>query len=162
MPLPTRNPSLATCLGTPLSCCCFLTGVQVLVSAVQQSDSAPRTHITLLPWISFPFRSPENIAELLVLHSGFSLVTYFIHKINSVRDFPGGTGGKEPVCQCKRGGFNPWAGKISWRRKWQPTQVFLPRKSHGHRSLVSYSPWDHKYLDMWLRASVMLNNTLHY
>jgi len=33
-------------------------------------------------------------------------------------------------------GFNPWVGKISWRRKWQPTPVFLPGKSHGWRNLV--------------------------
>ena len=37
-------------------------------------------------------------------------------------------------------------GKISWRRNWQPTPVFLPRKSHGQRSLAHYSPWDHKTL----------------
>ena len=29
-------------------------------------------------------------------------------------------------CQCKRRGFNPWVGKIPWRREWQPTPVFLP------------------------------------
>ena len=34
-----------------------------------------------------------------------------------------------------------WAGKVSWRRKWQPTSVFLPGKSHGQRSLSGYSPW---------------------
>ena len=37
-----------------------------------------------------------------------------------------------------------WVGKIPWRRKWQPTPVFLPRKSQGQRSLVGYSPWGHK------------------
>ena len=42
------------------------------------------------------------------------------------------------VClQCRRPGFYPWVGKIPWRRKWQPTPVLLPRKSHGQRSLVS-------------------------
>ena len=40
--------------------------------------------------------------------------------------------------------FNLWVGKISWRRKWQPTPVLLPGKSHGHRSLVGYSPWCRK------------------
>ena len=35
-----------------------------------------------------------------------------------------------------------------WRRKWQPTPVFLPGKSHGWRSLVGYGPWGHKELDM--------------
>ena len=59
---------------------------------------------------------------------------------------PGAAGGKEPTCQCrtgKRRGFDPWVGKLPWRRKWQPTPVFLPGKSHGQRSLVGYSPWDH-------------------
>ena len=41
-----------------------------------------------------------------------------------------------------------WLGKIPWRRKWQPTPVFLPGKSEGQRSLSSYSPWSHKELDM--------------
>ena len=34
-----------------------------------------------------------------------------------------------------------------WRRKWQPTPVFLPGKPHGQRSLASYSPWGHKESD---------------
>ena len=37
--------------------------------------------------------------------------------------------------------------KISWRRKWQSTPVFLPGKSHGQRSLVGYSSWDHNESD---------------
>ena len=36
--------------------------------------------------------------------------------------------------------------EIPWRRKWQPTPVFLPEKSHGQRSLVGYSQKDHKEL----------------
>ena len=31
--------------------------------------------------------------------------------------------------------------RAPWRRKWQPTPVLLPEKSHGWRSLVDYSPW---------------------
>ena len=38
-------------------------------------------------------------------------------------------------------GSNPWVGKISWRREWQPTPVFLPGEFHGQRSPVGYSPW---------------------
>ena len=52
--------------------------------------------------------------------------------------------GKESTCQCRRRGFYPWVGKIPWRRKWQPTPVFLPGKSHGQRGLVGYSPWGHR------------------
>ena len=43
--------------------------------------------------------------------------------------------------------FDPWVGKIPWRRKWQPTPVFLPGKSHGLRSLVGCSPWGCKESD---------------
>ena len=46
-----------------------------------------------------------------------------------------------------RHGFNPWVWKIPWRRKWQPTPVFLSGESHGQRSLVGYSPWGWKELD---------------
>ena len=44
-------------------------------------------------------------------------------------------------------GFDPWVRKISWRMKWQPTPVFLPEESHGHRSLVGYNPWGRKESD---------------
>ena len=47
------------------------------------------------------------------------------------------------IClQCGRPEFDPWVGKIPWRREWQPTPVFLPREFHGQRS-----PWGHKDLD---------------
>ena len=42
---------------------------------------------------------------------------------------------------------HPWIGKIPWRRKQQPTPIFLLRKSHGQRSLVGYSPWRRKEAD---------------
>ena len=65
--------------------------------------------------------------------------------------FPGGARGKKPACQCricKRREFDPWVGKIPWRRAWQPTLVFLPEESHGQRSLDGYSPWGCKELIM--------------
>ena len=43
-------------------------------------------------------------------------------------------------CRLWGRGFDPWVGKICWRRKWQSTPVLLPGKSHGQRSLVGYSP----------------------
>ena len=51
---------------------------------------------------------------------------------------------KEAACQCRRREFDPWVGKNPWRKKWQPTPVFLPGNSHGQRSLVGYSPWGRK------------------
>ena len=60
--------------------------------------------------------------------------------------FPGGLVVKNPPAlpETRRLSFNPWVRKIHWRRKWQPTPVFLPGESHGQRSLVGYYPWGHK------------------
>ena len=55
----------------------------------------------------------------------------------------GGSVDKEPTRKHRRQKkcrFSPWVGKIPWRRKWQPTPVSLPGKSHGQRSLTGYSP----------------------
>ena len=59
-------------------------------------------------------------------------------------EIPRWCSGKESACQCrkcKRCRFNLWVRKIPWSRKWQPTSVFLPGKSHGQRSPADYSQW---------------------
>ena len=48
----------------------------------------------------------------------------------------------------RRHRYDPLARKIHWNRKLKPTPVFLPEKFHGLRSLVGYSPWGHKELDI--------------
>ena len=55
--------------------------------------------------------------------------------------------------------FDSWFGKIPWSRKWQPTPVLLPGKSHGWRSLVGYRPWSRKESDMteWLHFHFSLS-----
>ena len=63
------------------------------------------------------------------------------------RGLPRCLSGKESACQCRRHKFNLWVGKISWRKKWQPTPEFLPGKSHGQRSLAGYSPRGRKESD---------------
>jgi len=62
--------------------------------------------------------------------------------------------------ECRRPGFNPLVGTISWSREWQPTPVFLPGEFYGQRSPVGYHPWDHKESDTteWLTHT----HTLHY
>ena len=68
----------------------------------------------------------------------------------SITGLPRWSSGKESNCQCRRckrlmrRGFNPWGGKIVWRKKRQPTPVFLPGQFHGQRSPVGYCLWDHK------------------
>ena len=63
-----------------------------------------------------------------------------------------GVVGKESARQCrrcKRCGYSPWVREILWRRKWQPTPIFLPGESHGQRSLVGYSPWGCRVRHNW-------------
>ena len=58
-----------------------------------------------------------------------------------IPDSSPGLSGKESTCQCRRRDLDPWVGNIPRRRKWQPTPVFLPGKSHGQRRLAGCSPW---------------------
>ena len=70
-------------------------------------------------------------------HSLWLLSIDIIHMV-----FSSGASGKEPSYQCsryKRCEFNPWVGKIPWRRKWKPTALFFPGESHEQRSLEGYS-----------------------
>ena len=67
----------------------------------------------------------------------------FTFTFNIHMGFPGGTSGKEFICQSrrhKRSGLDLWVGKTHWRKPWQPTPIFLPGVCHGQRSLVGYSP----------------------
>ena len=75
--------------------------------------------------------------------------TNILSDLEYCKPIPRWQNGKETACQCKRCRrhkrcrFDPWVEKIPWRRKWQPTPVFLPGESHGQRSLAGYSPWGH-------------------
>ena len=62
--------------------------------------------------------------------------------------FPGGSVVKKPSAVRELMGSVPGFSKISWRRAWQPTPVFLPGEAHGQRSLAGYSSWGYKDLDM--------------
>ena len=82
---------------------------------------------------------------------------------------------KESALQCRRPGFDPWVGKIPWRKKWQPTPVSLPGKSHGQRSLEGCSPWGRKesgttewltltltYMFIWTALVLTFSFILHH
>ena len=68
----------------------------------------------------------------------------YIHTYVDIIGLPWWLSGKQSTCQCRSQGFDPWVRKFPWRRKWQPTIVFLPGKSHGQRRLGGYSPQSHK------------------
>ena len=63
--------------------------------------------------------------------------------ISWLQSLSGGASGKDPACHCRRHKkpwFDPWVKMIPWRRKWQPSPVFLPGEFHAQRSLAGYSP----------------------
>ena len=79
--------------------------------------------------------------------------------------FPGGASGKESACQYRKRRtlkFNPWVRKIPWRRKWQPTPVFLPGESHGQGSLAGDGPWGCKDGHDWTRTHNIFRNGCKY
>ena len=80
-----------------------------------------------------------QITQLNIIHSQDINIIIINGQVSAC--FVGGASSEEPTCRRhKRPGFNPWVGKIPWRRAWWPTPVFLPGESHGQRSLVVYSP----------------------
>ena len=65
----------------------------------------------------------------------FILVTYICQVVLVVKNLPSNAG------EARDMGSILGSRKIPWKRKWQPTPVFLPGKPLGQRSLVGYSPW---------------------
>ena len=69
--------------------------------------------------------------------------------------------GEESACQCSGHGLDPGVKKSPWRRKWQPTPVFVPGKPHGQRSLVGYSLWGRKEWDTTEQLKTKTGRTKH-
>ena len=94
-----------------------------------------------------PECSPDKCLGLFsVSDTPDSLISCYFLSVSMLK-LPWWLNGKESTCQCRRyrrHRFDPWVGEIPWWRKWQPTPVFVPGKSHGQRSLVGYIPWDRK------------------
>ena len=76
---------------------------------------------------------------------------------NSVQGFPVGSDGKESACNVEDLGSIPVSGRFSGGGNDNPLQYSCLEKPHGQRSLVGYSPWDHKESDM----SEQLNTAQH-
>ena len=114
--------------GVPATHCCP-TEWRLVASALWQ-HTVPRCVV----------RSAGHVSELCWSKSSLGLfrhiqetrTNFWANPIAYVCVFPGGPNGKEPICQgrrCKRHQFNPWVGKIPWRRNWRPTPVFLLENS---------------------------------
>ena len=92
----------------------------------------------------------DHMVTLFLIFKGapilFSIVAVPIYIPTNCAGFSDGSDGKESACNVRYPGY-PWIRKIPWRRKWQPTPVFLTGESHGQGSLVGYSPWGCKESD---------------
>ena len=115
-----------------------------------------RKRLSFNPWVGkMPWRGAWQPTSVLLpggCHGQGSLAgySYRVTELDLSLGLPRWRSGKESACQCrrhKRRGFNPWVRMLPWRRKWQPTPVFLPGKFHGQRSLAGYSPWGRKESD---------------
>ena len=85
-------------------------------------------------------------------------------KVTRLLGFPGGAVVKSPPAnkrRCRKCSFDPWVRKIPWRRKWQPTLVFLPGKSHRQRNLAGYSSWGYKGSDTTERPNTHTHTHTH-
>ena len=82
----------------------------------------------------------QTVSATIVFISSHGLSTPYVTLVCGERwsspGSPGGAGGKESACQCRRYRFDPRVGKIPWRRKWKPTSAFLPGKFHGRKATV--------------------------
>ena len=68
-------------------------------------------------------------------------VSRFRGRGNLLCGFPGGASGQELACRCRRHKHkHTWVGKVSWKRKWQPTPLVLPGNFHAQRGVAGYSP----------------------
>ena len=84
-----------------------------------------------------------GLSAVHVFSSGISISLDFVQCCNNLGGLPDGSVVKNSPTNAGNMGSIPGSG-ILWRRKCQPTPVFLPGKSHGQRSLVGCSPWSHE------------------
>ena len=86
-------------------------------------------------------RMPNMCINYWPLLSAFLSVTWGLVLDSQTWGFRSGSDGQRICVLRRRPRFDPWVGKMPWRRKWKPIPVFLPGKYHGQRSLLGYSPW---------------------
>ena len=84
----------------------------------------------------------------MALCEGLALFLAFPHLVLCFKGFLGGSVVKNLLTNAEDADSIPGLNRSPRIKKWQPTPIFLPRKSHGQRSLVGYSPWGHKDSDL--------------
>ena len=153
LPRPWDSPGKNTGVGCHflLQCMRVKSESEVAQSCLTPSDpkdcSLPGSSIhgifqaRVLEWgaIAFSDISSRTLFSLETISILITGTTIYLSLAMSYNCFQGGSVVKNPP-PSKRYGFNPWVRKILWRRKQQPTPVFLPGKPHGWSSLAGCSP----------------------
>ena len=110
----------------------------------------------------------QQIWPLFSSNYKWSIIFKICESLSCTLGFPGGAGGKEPLCQCrrrkrhKRHGFNPWVWTIPWRRAWQSTLVFLPGESHLENQNDNRGAWRatvHRVTKSWTQLQWLSMHT---
>ena len=109
-------------------------------------------------------REPHTEVNLLSSQPFIFFLTFRIFVIKTICCnwlifFPGGSVGKESACNAGDLGLIPGLGRFPWRRRGQPTPVFLPGKSQEQRSVAGYRPWGHQELDTTEQLSTAQHST---
>ena len=103
---------------------------------------------TLQPHVFIPMPSPVlpmSCCSSSSIDSSHKIIAFF--SLTFIMKFPGGSAVQNPPTNARDTGSILGSGRSPWKRKWQPSPVFLLGKSHGWRSLVGYSPWGGKESD---------------
>ena len=139
MPIPANRHPILACR---VPCC---TNALFLERSRDSALSFSRESKGLGPLSDSPAMTTENLCWSL-----FQLLR-FGQSLTVLEGLPRWPSGKESACQCRRYEFNPWVGKTPWRRKWQPTPIFLPGKFYGQRGLAGYSLKSQRTGHDWVR-----------
>ena len=150
------NPLQCSCLENPKdgrawwAAVCGVTQGRTRLRGLSSSILSTPHLYNSLPILGFPPPSPWNHKLLkykenaLLIFAAIPIWNYCVFSLFCLWDeIPRWLSGKESACQrrrCRRRGFDPSVRKISWRRAWQPTPVFLPGEAHGQRHLSDNSP----------------------
>ena len=97
------------------------------------------THSSTLTWKIPWMEEPGRLQSMGLQRVGHDWATSLSFQYTCIK-LPGGSEGKASAHNAEDLCLIPGSGRFPWRRKWQPTPVFLPGESHGQRSLAGYSP----------------------
>ena len=121
-------------------------------------------YVSFMCWMTLSVCFPEPFEKGCVCVYIYTHIHVHMYIYIYIRGLPGASVVKNlPAIPetCRRRRFDAWVAKIPWRRKWQPTPVFLSRESHGQRNLGDYSPWGLRVRHNWATEHTYTHIYIH-